>query len=92
MKSPQSRTITVEYFAMLREDSGRNEERVETTAESALELFRELQERHGFKLDPERLKVVVNEEFCEWSKELKDGDTVVFVPPVAGGRTCFPSM
>ncbi len=85
MTPPDARTIRVEYYAMLREDAGCNEEKVETTAASALDLFRELQERYGFKLDPERLKVVVNEEFCEWSKELKDGDTVVFVPPVAGG-------
>ena len=27
----------------------------------------------------------VNDEFGDWSQPLKDGDTVVFLPPVAGG-------
>jgi len=31
------------------------------------------------------LKVAVNEQFSDWSHLLRDGDTVVFIPPVAGG-------
>jgi molybdopterin converting factor small subunit len=31
------------------------------------------------------LKVAVNSEFSDWSRPLKAGDAVVFIPPVAGG-------
>ena len=31
------------------------------------------------------LKVAVNAGFSDWQHALADGDTVVFVPPVAGG-------
>jgi molybdopterin synthase sulfur carrier subunit len=29
--------------------------------------------------------VAVNTEFADWSRRLNAGDTVVFIPPVAGG-------
>jgi molybdopterin converting factor small subunit len=29
--------------------------------------------------------VAVNAEFAEWSTPLREGDAVVFLPPVAGG-------
>lgn len=81
----ESRRIVVQYFAVLREERGCGEETIETSAASALELFEELRARHGFSLETNRFKVVVNEEFCDWSHAICDGDTVVFVPPVAGG-------
>jgi molybdopterin converting factor small subunit len=31
------------------------------------------------------LRVAVNAEFGDWSQPLAHGDTVVFIPPVAGG-------
>jgi molybdopterin converting factor small subunit len=36
-------------------------------------------------LSADSLKVAVNERFSDWQHALADGDTVVFVPPVAGG-------
>jgi molybdopterin converting factor small subunit len=44
-----------------------------------------LKSRHGFTLAREQLKVAINAEFSDWSKPLKNGDAVVFIPPVAGG-------
>ena len=41
--------------------------------------------RHPFSLTPEMLRVAVNAEFGEWTQALADGDSVVFIPPVAGG-------
>jgi len=29
--------------------------------------------------------VAINEAFADWSQPLAEGDTVVFLPPVAGG-------
>jgi molybdopterin converting factor small subunit len=31
------------------------------------------------------LRVAINSEFGDWTAPLKDGDAVVFIPPVAGG-------
>lgn len=79
------RTIRVLYFALLREQRGCGEEELETAARTPLELFEELREQYGLALDPGSMKVVVNEAFCEWSRELQEGDEVAFVPPIAGG-------
>jgi len=57
--------ITVQYFAILREQRGCSEEILEVEVASALELYRNLAEEHGLSMTPEAMKVVVNEEFCE---------------------------
>ena len=77
-------TIQIEYFAILREHVGRSSEQLQTAAATVGDLFEELDRRYEF---PEmgRMKVAVNEEFGEWSTPLEDGDSVVFIPPVAGG-------
>ena len=77
-------TVRVEYFAVLRERAGLRVEEVSTGAGTAAELFDELSLRYRF---PElgRLKVAINDEFADWNTVLSDGDSVVFIPPVAGG-------
>ena len=55
------------------------------SAATPRELYAELRARHGFSLSADSLKVAVNERFGDWQQALVDGDTVVFVPPVAGG-------
>ena len=77
--------IKVQYYALLREQAGRSEEALETTARTPRELYEELKARHPFSLAPEMLRVAVNAEFGEWTHALTDGDSVVFIPPVAGG-------
>lgn len=79
------RELRVQYYALLREQAGRRDEAVSTRAATPRELFAELAGRHRFTLTPEHLKVAVNAEFSEWSRPLNAGDTVVFIPPVAGG-------
>jgi molybdopterin-guanine dinucleotide biosynthesis protein A len=79
------RKVNVQYFAILREQAGRAREELETSAQTALELYEELRIRHGLKLAPEQLRVAINEEFADMSQPLSRGDTVVFLPPVAGG-------
>ncbi len=82
---PASRTLQIQYFALLREQAGRNAETVSSRARDARELYEELRARHGLQLRPEQLRVAVNEEFADWSRILAEGDNVVFLPPVAGG-------
>jgi len=86
--TPANRTdkkIRVQYFALLREQAGRSDESLTTTAHTPRELYEELRKRYPFSLAPEMLRVAVNTEFGDWSQPLADGDAVVFIPPVAGG-------
>lgn len=78
------KTLTIQYFAVLRECAGQTSEQFATGAATAAELFAELQQRYGF---PEltSVKVAINDEFSDWDAALDDGDSVVFIPPVAGG-------
>ena len=78
------KTIRIEYFAALREHTGLSREEVTTTAQNVDELYAELDGRHDFPAMG-RLKVAVNDEFGDWRTALADGDSVVFIPPVAGG-------
>jgi molybdopterin converting factor subunit 1 len=79
------KTVRVRYFAALRDQRGRDEEEVTTAAATAGALYDELRRSHGFTLAPDRLRVAVNDEFRPWTTQLRDADSVVFIPPVAGG-------
>jgi len=80
-----TRRVTVQYFALLREQAGRGGETLETRARTPRELYGELARRYPFSLDAAQLRVAINSEFGDWSATLRDGDAVVFIPPVAGG-------
>jgi molybdopterin-guanine dinucleotide biosynthesis protein A len=80
-----ARRVNVRYFALLREQAGRSAEAVQTHARTPQELYRQLQSERGLKLDPQFLRVAVNDEFGDWQQPLAEGDTVAFLPPVAGG-------
>ncbi|HXW75755.1 MAG TPA: NTP transferase domain-containing protein [Steroidobacteraceae bacterium] len=77
--------LTVQYYALLREQAGRREEALVSGAATPGELYSELSQRYPFTLAPQTLRVAINAEFREWSAPLADGDQVVFIPPVAGG-------
>jgi molybdopterin converting factor subunit 1 len=77
--------LQLQYYALLREEAGRQSETVETSATTPAALYAELARRHGFRLPASQLKVAVNSAFTDWDRPLRDGDEVVFIPPVAGG-------
>ena len=79
------KTLTVKYFAILREQRGDAEEQLRTESVDAQSLYEELQAQHGFTLPVDRLRAAVNGEFRPWPAPINDGDEVVFIPPVAGG-------
>ena len=83
--APPDKRIKVQYYAILREQAGRSDESIVTAAHTPRDLYNELKSRYPFSLAPEMLRVAVNAEFSEWSQRLADGDSVVFIPPVAGG-------
>lgn len=78
-------TVHVQYFALLREQRSVAEEMLSTTAATPAALYTELRARHRFTLPLERIRAAVNDEFVAASTPLRDGDRVVFIPPVAGG-------
>lgn len=77
--------VNLQYYAQLREQAGVGGEQVNTAATSLRELYDELRARRGFSLAADALKVAVNAQFSGWDRPLRDGDTIVFIPPVAGG-------
>ena len=77
--------LTIEYYALLKEQRVCSSEFWETSASNPAALYDELKAQHGFSLDRSALKVAVNEDFAEWDQSLQEADTVVFIPPVAGG-------
>lgn len=78
-------SVRIQYFAILREQRGLAEEDLTTNAATAQDLYEELRARHGFTLPAARIRAAVNDEFVAAGAPLKNGDRVVFIPPVAGG-------
>ena len=78
-------TLHVQYFALLREQRGLPQETLATAATSPAALYDELRTRHAFTLPADRIRAAVNDEFVPATAPLREGDRVVFIPPVAGG-------
>ncbi len=76
---------TIKYYATLREQSGFSEEKITSSAATAEALFDELAKKYHFSLKPHQLRVAINNQFAKMSVPLKQNDTIVFIPPVAGG-------
>ncbi|MBI2812311.1 MAG: MoaD/ThiS family protein [Candidatus Melainabacteria bacterium] len=79
------KTIHIQYFALMREERGLSKESYATDASNAQELFAELKQKYNFSLDSDRLRVSINDQFEDWNHALSENDSVVFIPPVAGG-------
>lgn len=77
--------VTVRYFAAFREQAGCDQELIDTAHATAGDLFSELAQRHGFADPTSRCKVAINDELTSWDAGLKEGDQVLYFPPVAGG-------
>ena len=79
------RTVSVQYFAILREQRGLATETLLTDAVTPLELYTRLQDQHHFSLPAARIRTAINDNFADHGSILREGDRVVFIPPVAGG-------
>ncbi|MGH8239825.1 MAG: NTP transferase domain-containing protein, partial [Steroidobacteraceae bacterium] len=69
------KTVRIQYYAILREQAGRSEETLDTSAATPAELYEELRRRHPFQLATAQLKVALNSEFGDWQMPLQHGDT-----------------
>lgn len=81
----KSKFVTIRYFAQLKEIAKVDSEELETTSVTPAGLYEELQIKHQFPHKIKQLMIAINGDFSEWETELKEGDEVVFIPPVAGG-------
>lgn len=78
-------SVRLEYFAQLRELAGMREQVIETESATAGPLYEELRRTYAFPFEASRLRVAINGDFAPWTQALKDGDHIVFIPPVTGG-------
>jgi len=79
------KTVSIQYFAMLREKSGKSKEEYQTESLTYADLYRELNELYNFDLPLSMIQVAINDEYSNVERNLNDGDRVVYIPPVAGG-------
>jgi MoaD family protein len=80
-------TVTVAYFAQAREFAGTSQDQfVLRSPTDVSHLFSEVMNTHPKLQDiRERIRTLVNGRAVLDNVELKDGDRVALVPPVAGG-------
>ena len=76
---------TVKYFALFRDQAGCESEQVEWAGGTAAELFGLLDERHPLLKQEAAALGAINDEMASWESALKDGDEILFFPPVSGG-------
>ena len=84
-KSTKTKTVTISYFAQLRELTGTGQETLSTGCETPAGLFEEIRAKYRIPLKRKGIMVAVNDEFTDWTHPLADGEEIVFIPPVAGG-------
>jgi molybdopterin synthase sulfur carrier subunit len=78
-------SVTVLYFASLRQAAGVEQEVIETGAADLAGLYAELRERHDLRFDTAHLRVAVDDVFARWGDALREGSRIAFIPPVSGG-------
>jgi len=80
-----SKSLTIRYFAIFRENAGTGEETVSLDALTAKDVFLQLSDRHGSSEPLGHCKLAINDQMADWDAPVSDGDTILFFPPVAGG-------
>jgi len=85
MRQSGTKTVIVQYMAILKEQSSRSMEVVETAATTCRDLYQDLQKKYQFSVPISHMRVAVNHEFCSMEKQLENQDLVIFIPPVCGG-------
>jgi molybdopterin synthase sulfur carrier subunit len=89
--SPEKHTLTILYFAWLRERIGTGEETIVMppgvrTIGELIPWLAERSTRHAAALENRRtIRCAVNQDFADSSTALHPGDEVAFFPPVTGG-------
>ena len=78
--------INVLYFASLADEARCQQETIRVQQGTSLtELYEQLSQTHRFSRSQAELRVAVNDYFTKWTEQIQEGDSVVFITPVAGG-------
>ncbi len=82
-------TLSIRYFAWLRERVGTPSETVETEAATVADLIEELKARdEGYALafsDPGSIRAAIDQELVAFDAPLAGASEVAFFPPMTGG-------
>ena len=78
--------VNVKCFSQVKYALETDEIKLELEAgTTTVELEKIIREKASGKLDQVSLRVAINQKYVPNKTELKDGDEVVFIPPVQGG-------
>ncbi len=84
--SAETIQINILYFANLADDAGINDETLTIDKATSLSaLYELLRQKHNLSLPQSLLRVAINDYFASWDDPIHDGDSIVFISPVAGG-------
>ncbi|MCB1603230.1 MAG: MoaD/ThiS family protein [Gammaproteobacteria bacterium] len=79
------KNIKVLFFGKLKEIWENNHLDLETESNNIEELYIELLKFASSEPFKPSIKVAINDEFCDWSTAIEDGDEIAFLPPASGG-------
>lgn len=77
--------ITIRYFALFRDHTGESSEQLTFYGKTVLELYEQMDMKYSFPIGQEEVRFAVNDKYVSPSTTLSDGDSVVFISPIAGG-------
>ena len=81
--------IELIYFSWIRERIGKSSERVETRAETIVELIEELKEKDvrysEVFSDLGSFRVAINQELTSFDASITEAKEIAFFPPMTGG-------
>ncbi|HXH75551.1 MAG TPA: MoaD/ThiS family protein [Bacteriovoracaceae bacterium] len=79
------KSVEIRYFALFREKAGKDNETLEVSVSTYLELYEYLSKRYDFGLPGDMIHLAVDDEFTHINLPIADKARIVFIPPVAGG-------
>jgi len=77
--------LKILFFGKLKETWNTDEIIIETGSNDIASLYEELLKRTSEAPHKESIKIAINDEFVNWNSEVKDNDTIAFLPPSSGG-------
>ncbi len=72
------------FFAHLREAVGKDYIEIDAAGKTVAQLKEELQKQYDLPRF-ESVMTAINEEFCQETDVIREGDEIAFIPPVSGG-------
>lgn len=83
------KTVTIRYFASIREALGTGSESLQTSATTVGALREQLMSRSDAAAQvlaaAKAVRMALNQDICDADAVLSNGDEVAFFPPVTGG-------